>query len=79
MAVEITVVATRLRGDAGHSVDTHWVDLKMIDSKTGVDISLFFTGPRAREMADAYAAAINAVDRTFHGLNDILRKHAERV
>jgi hypothetical protein len=85
----VSYFTRRLRAVAVHSRDSHWVDLAIVQQGVSVRAketldkqTVFFAGPHARDMADAYADAINAVDEKFHPaaltgvLADFVEEHA---
>jgi hypothetical protein len=82
MGFEITAYRThRMRAEVNHSGTSHWVEVTIEEPRryrggpSESTLTVFFDGDDAGRKADAYAAAINTVDRQFHGVQDVLNKH----
>lgn len=62
--------AYRMRAKAFHELGQHWVDTEIVElggKMTKLPVVHFSTmDPRAERKANAYAAAINEVDKAFH-------------
>jgi hypothetical protein len=82
MGFEITAFnAVRMKAESKHGGTSNWVDVIVIERDRGqglteLTLTVHFDGPNASRKADAYAAAINFADTSFHPL-EVARELAD--